>query len=106
MTIILCFLHAFIKIRSRCKRLGEDYEQIKQHVWDIYHAVNRSEFNENVSSLQNWVLAHRKGLTTYAIESIDKLCRRADQFCLAYDHPTAYRTSNILDRHMEPMARG
>lgn len=103
--IILCFLHAFIKIRSRCKRLGEYYEQIKQQVWEIYHAVDRDEFNGKVRSLQNWVLVHRRGLTTYAMESIDKLCQRADQFCLTFDYPTAYRTSNMLDRHMEPMAR-
>ena len=103
--IILCFLHAFIKIRSRCKRLGEYYEQIKQQVWEIYHAVDRDEFNGKVRSLQNWVLVHHRGLTTYAMESIDKLCQRADQFCLTFDYPTAYRTSNMLDRHMEPMAR-
>ena len=103
--IILCFLHAFIKIRSRCKRLGDDYEQIKQQVWEIYHAVNRDEFNDKVRLLQTWVLVHRKVLTAYAVESIDKLCQRADQFCLTFDHPTAYRTSNMLDRHMEPMAR-
>jgi len=103
--IILCFLHAFIKIRSRCQRLGDYYEQIKQQVWEIYHAVDRDEFNERVRSLQSWVMASHNGLTAYAIESIDKLCQRADQFCLAFDHPTAYRTSNMLDRHMEPMAR-
>jgi hypothetical protein len=102
---ILCFLHAFIKIRSRCKRLGDHYEQIKQQVWEIYQAADRNEFNDSVHLLQNWVLAHRKNLTAYAIESIDKLCQRADQFCLTFDHPTAYRTSNMLDRHMEPMAR-
>jgi hypothetical protein len=103
--IILCFLHAFIKIRSRCKRLGDHYEQIKQQVWEIYHAVDRDEFNDRVRSLQNWVLVQRKFLTAYAIESIDKLCQRADQFCLTFDYPRAYRTSNMLDRHMEPMAR-
>ena len=103
--IILCFLHAFIKIRSRCKRLGGYYEQIKQHVWDIYHAVDREQFYERVHSLQSWVMVNRSGLTAYAIESIDKLCQRADQFCLTFIHPTAYRTSNMLDRHMEPMAR-
>jgi hypothetical protein len=102
---ILCFLHTFIKIRSRCKRLGDHYEQIKQQVWEIYRATNRDEFKERVGALKNWVLDYREGLTTYAIESIDKLCQRADQFCLTFDHPTAYRTSNMLDRHMEPMAR-
>ncbi len=102
---ILCFLHAFIKIRSRCKRLGEHYEQIKQQVWEIYHAVDRDEFHERVRSLQGWVMVNRNVLTAYAIESIDKLCQRVDQFCLTFAHPTAYRTSNMLDRHMEPMAR-
>ena len=103
--IILCFLHAFLKIRSRCKRLGDHYEQIKQQVWDIYRAADRPEFKDKVCSLQSWVLVHRHLLTSYAIESIDKLCQRADQFCLTFDHPTAYRTSNMLDRHMEPMTR-
>jgi hypothetical protein len=102
---ILCFLHAFIKIRSRCKRLGHHYEQIKQQVWEIYRATDQDEFKERVGALKNWVLDYREGLTTYAIESIDKLCQRADQFCLTFDHPTAYRTSNMLDRHMQPMAR-
>ena len=36
---------------------------------------------------------------------LDKLCQRADQYCLTFDYPTAYRTSNMIDRHMEPMAR-
>jgi hypothetical protein len=102
---ILCFLHAFIRIRSRCKRLGDQYEQIKQQVWEIYRATDQDEFKERVGALKNWVLDYREGLTTYAIESIDKLCQRADQFCLTFDHPTAYRTSNMLDRHMEPLAR-
>lgn len=102
---ILCFLHSFIKIRSRCKRLGDGYDQIKQQVWEIYHAVDRAEFKDKVRSLQTWVMVHRNVLTAYAIDSIDKLCQRADQFCLTYDYPSAYRTSNMLDRHMEPMAR-
>jgi len=103
--IILCFLHAFIKIRSRCKRLGDHYEQIKQQVWEIYHAADKDEFKERVRLLQKWTMAHRQELTASAIESIDKLCQRAEQFCLPFDYPTAYRTSNMLDRHMEPMAR-
>lgn len=102
---ILCFLHAFIKIRSRCKRLGDHYEQIKQQVWGIYDSIDRKQFQIGIDQLQNWVMLHRDSLTSGAIESLDKLCQRADQYCLAYDYPTAYRTSNMIDRHMEPMAR-
>ena len=104
-TIMLCFLHAFIKIRQCCKRLDSHYEEIKQQVWDIYHASDRSHFLEQIASLQAWLLSHRSDLTSSAVAAIDKLCQRADQYGLAYEHPTAYRTSNMLDRHMEPMAR-
>ena len=103
--IILCFLHAFIKIRSRCKRLGDTYTQIKQQVWDIYHAADRADFQQGVTTLQEWVMTNRDKLTSYAIEAIDKLCQRADQYCLTFDYPAAYRTSNMLDRHMGQMAR-
>ena len=85
--------------------MGTLYDQIKQQVWDIYHAPDRATFKAGITSLQSWVLRHRDELTVHAIESIEKLCQRANQFCLAFDHPTAYRTSNMLDRHMEPMAR-
>ena len=104
-TIILCFLHAFIKIRSRCKRLGAHYEQIKQQVWDIYHAPDRDGFMHQVRGLQAWVLKERASLTTGVLEALDKLCRKAPLYCTTFDHPAAYRTSNMLDRHMEPMAR-
>ena len=62
-------------------------------------------FKEEVSHLQKWVMTHRDQLSISAIEAIDKLCRRTDQFCLTFEHPNAYRTSTMLDRHMEPMAR-
>lgn len=104
-TVLLCFLHAFIKIRSCCKRLGTRYDQLKQQLWTIYHAADRAEFYAEVCNLQQWLNNHYAHLTTSAIDAIDKLCQRADQFCLAYNHPHAYRTSNMLDRHMEPMAR-
>ena len=38
-TIILCFLHAFLSIRSRGKHLKEVFYDISQRVWDIYHKL-------------------------------------------------------------------
>ncbi|MGB0383640.1 MAG: hypothetical protein ACPGWR_02355 [Ardenticatenaceae bacterium] len=40
-----------------------------------------------------------------ALDATLKLCGRADEYALAYDHPTCYRTSNMIDRHMDPMDR-
>ena len=104
-TTILCFLHAFLKIRSRCKRLGDKYTEIKQQVWDIYRTENRTDFKQGIVALQQWAMDNRDKLTDTAIEAIDKLYRRADEYAVAFAHPTAYRTSNMLDRHMGLMAR-
>ena len=34
-TIILCFLHSFIKIRDRCKWMKEHFSEICTRVWDV-----------------------------------------------------------------------
>ncbi len=101
--IIECFLHAFIKIRSCCKKRGHSlFGQIQQQVWDIYHAPDPDTFKERIQTFHNW--AHQ-AVTGTALVAINKLCAKADRFRLAFDHPLAYRTSNMIDRHMEPMAR-
>lgn len=104
-TIVLCFLHAFIKIRSCCKRLGEVYDQIKQQVWDSYHAPDKTTFKQRLSQFKEWVQANGEQMNTSAVKALMKLFQREAQYALAFDHPTAYRTSNMLDRQMEAMAR-
>lgn len=104
-TIIQCFLHAFLKVRSCGKRLGHAFVEITRQVWDIYRATSRVDFRQKVSQLQLWTCAQANYLSTPVVEAIDKLCRKADSFLLTFDYPEAYRTSNMLDRHMEPMAR-
>jgi hypothetical protein len=104
-TIIHCFLHAFIKIRSCGQRLGDTFTIIKQQVWEIYHAPNRADFLAGIAALQFWAKSNANNLSESVIEAIEKLCDKADTFVLTFDYPQAYRTSNMVDRHMEPMAR-
>jgi len=101
--IILCFLHAFINIRARCKGLKEQYHTIKSKVWDTYHALDPQAFMEKIAELETWAKASLPAGT--ALDAIVKLCDKAPSFLLAYDYPSAYRTSNMIDRHMEPMDR-
>lgn len=102
-TIIECFLHAFIKIRNRCqKRFQPVYEEICQQVWDIYHAEDAVAFLKLVTDFQHWA---QEKVTGAALEAIEKLCAKTDRFLLAFEYPNAYRTSNMIDRHMEPMDR-
>jgi len=101
-TLILCFLHAFLSIRSRGKHLKDTFQAIQQRVWDIYHAAQPADFLEQIADLQTWATQHVTGPT---LEAILKLCARADRFLLAFDYPAAYRTSNMLDRQLDPLDR-
>jgi hypothetical protein len=100
--IIECFLHAFLKIRDRCKRLKMLFPQLKADVWQIYHASNAVDFRQQMTKFQAWA---QQVVTGTALEAIEKLVAKTDRFVLAFDYPQAYRTSNMIDRLMEPMAR-
>ena len=100
--IIECFLHAFIKIRARAKHLEETFRQLSQQVWNVYHAADAAAFRLQAEALRVWAEQHASG---YVLEAVLKLCAKTERFVLAYDHPLAHRTSNMLDRHMNSMAR-
>jgi hypothetical protein len=101
-TPLLCFLHAFIKIRSCCKN-QPFFPDLSQQVWDIYHSPDKATFKTRVQALQTWAQATLP--PGPALQAVLKLCHRQDQFLLAYDYPTAYRTSTILDRQIDLMNR-
>jgi len=101
--LILCFLHGFLKIRDRCKRLKTHFQMIGARVWDAYHAASATLFLTKIDELKAWAtqtLEPGPGL-----EAILKLCDRAPVYAQAYEHPSAYRTSNMLDRQMDRMDR-
>jgi len=100
--LIECFLHAFIKIRERGKHLKELFHQLSQQVWDAYRATDAAAFRAQAEELLRWA---EKNTTGYVLEAVHKLCAKTERFALAYAHPLAHRTSNMLDRHMNAMAR-
>jgi hypothetical protein len=103
--IIECFLHAFLKIRNCCKkRLKDVYPEIAQRVWNVYRAVDTASFFFEIDVLRKWAEEKLQDTPT-ALHSIQKLCAKADRFVLAFAHPNAHRTSNMVDRHMLPMDR-
>lgn len=101
--IIECFLHAFLKIRNCCKKRYKSlWPDIQQRVWDIYQAADAQDFRQQTTDFLTWT---QKSLAGTALQAVEKLCAKTDRFILAFDYPQAYRTSNMIDRHMEPMAR-
>jgi len=102
-TLIVCFLHAFLKIRDCCKRMKEHFPAICTRVWEVYQATSQELFMKKVSELKDW--AAQTISPGAGLDAILKLCARAPDYALAYAYPSAYRTSNMLDRHMERMDR-
>jgi hypothetical protein len=49
-TLIQCFLHAYLSIQSRCKKLT-DFPELCQQIWDIYHAPTPDDVYRQVAEL-------------------------------------------------------
>jgi hypothetical protein len=96
--IIQCFLHAFIKIRERCKKWGDLFTQIGTTVWDAYNAPNKRAFSQRIRRLREW--AEETLDEGVVLDKLLALCEKAPLFAQAYDHPSAHRTSNMVDRLM------
>ena len=63
-TLILCVLHAFLKIRDRTtKALGEVGQAVHKRVWEAYHAPSKRAFSQRLrrASLQRRKVAQRMG---------------------------------------------
>jgi len=96
--IIRCFLHAFIKVRERCKKWGSLFNEISTAVWDAYHAPSKRAFSQRIRRLREWAQATLdEGVV---LDKLLALCEKAPLFAQAYDYPNAHRTSNMVDRLM------
>jgi hypothetical protein len=100
--ILLCFLHSWLKIRDRAKHLKEVFADVSRRVWEAYHAPDRRCFGQRLRWLRRWATQHLVGIVR---EKVLDLCAKRARFSVAYRHPGAYRTSNMLDRQMRGMNR-
>lgn len=100
--LLRCFLHGWLKIRSRGK-LSAAFAALSEKVWDAYHAPNRRSFAQRLRRLREWIPG--QPVTLWLREQVEKLCRRAPEYGVAYAHPGGHRTSNMLDRLMRSMNR-
>jgi len=98
-TVILCFLHGFLKVRDRCRKARELHDR----VWQVYRAVDVKEFRRLMKELQEWFTQQTFPATVG--EMIGKLWKRTEAYAVAYDHPGCHRTSNAVDRTMNRLRR-
>jgi hypothetical protein len=100
--LLRCFLHGRLNIRSRGK-LNEWFHELSAKVWHAYHAPTRRSLAQRLRRLWEW--ARGRGLGAWLLEQVGKLCGRAKEYGLAYEHPGGHRTSDMLDRVMRAMSR-
>jgi hypothetical protein len=101
-TIIFCFLHGYIKIRDRCRK-SPLFTKICGHIWHVYQAENKKTFSQRIRRLKDWANAHLS--PGGALTKINVLYDKSSLYQRAYDHPDAYRTSNMVDRLMRWLDR-
>ena len=94
--LILCFLHAFLKIRDRAKHLGATFDALRKQVWEAYHADSARSFSQRLRRLREWALVHVG--KEVVREKVLALCGKKKAFVVAYSHPGCHRTSNLVDR--------
>ena len=95
-TLILCFLHAFLKIRERAVHLKETFDRLRERVWEAYHAPDARSFSQRLRRLREWAKAHVD--KEVVREKVLALCDKRAAFVRAYAHPGCHRTSNLVDR--------
>ena len=95
-TLILCFLHSFLKIRERAVHLKELFGEIGRRVWEAYSAPEARSFSQRLRRLREWASVHVD--KEVVREKVLSLCGKHAAFAKAYAHPGCYRTSNLVDR--------
>jgi len=103
-TVMLCFLHAFLKVRDRAtKVLTAIFEQVRERVWNAYHAPSKAAFAQRLRRLHEWTT--REVPDSPMKQHTLELCQKRAQFSRSYDFDTAHRTSNLVDRLMRFLDR-
>jgi hypothetical protein len=95
-TLILCFLHAFLKVRERAVHLKEGFDILRRRVWEAYHAPDARSFSQRLRRPREWATDHVE--KEVVREKVLALCKERRAFVRAYDHPGCRRTSNLVDR--------
>ncbi len=99
---ILCYLHAWLKIRDRGKHLGQKFGELSRKVWHAYHALTPRGLKQRLKALRTWAGRRLSGDVRTCTRD---LCDKADQWAQGYASPGCHRTSNMLERVMRLMYR-
>ena len=99
--VILCFLHAVIRVRQRC--LSHPlYTQIQTLMWRIYQAKSQTSYYFH---FDQFLIFARQQLKGEALKAVERFRQKRSELRQGLFHPGCHRVSTMLERHMQPMAR-
>lgn len=103
-TVIECFLHAFLKVRDRAtKKMQAFFDVAADKIWDCYRAEDKRSLAQQIRRLKEWA---EKNVDKCAMkDNILKLCKKKDRWMRHFDCTSAHRTSNMVDRLMRAMKK-
>lgn len=99
--VIRCFLHAFLRIRDRCKNYAV-YPRLQYLIWRIYHAKSQSSYYYHFDKFLVFAHQHLKG---EALKAVERFKQKRAELIEGLFHPGCHRVSTMLERHMQPMTR-
>lgn len=99
--VLRCFLHAFLKIRDRCKS-SPVFPEVRHLVWSIYHARSQSAYYTAFKTFLTFAEANLKG---EALKAVRLFAKKRAELLHARQYPGGHRVSTMLERHMQPMTR-
>lgn len=99
--VIRCFLHAFLRIRDRCKNYAV-YPRLQYLIWRIYHAKSQSNYYYHFDKFLVFAHQHLKG---EALKAVERFKQKRAELIQGLFHPGCHRVSTMLERHMQPMTR-
>lgn len=91
-TLILCFLHEVLKIRSVCRSKPAQCRSLCQKLWEVYQGTTKRQFAQRLRGFLEWVKAQK--LSDAIVAKVRRIHLKSHLFQTALDFPDAYRTSN------------
>jgi hypothetical protein len=74
-----------------------------ERIWHIYRASTKQIFSQRMRRFKEWAVQNIK--SPVVLSKVIKFCGKSKMFQMFYDYPTAYRTSNMIDRLMDRQDR-
>lgn len=102
-TLILCFLHAVLKIRDLCRSRPSLWHMLQDRLWTVYRATTKRQFAQRLRRLLEWSKA--RDIPERIDQQLRRLRAKSRLFQRAFNFEHAYRTSNAVDRPMNYLDR-